>query len=356
MARNFSYHKGVTLVELLVVLAIGAIIATAMASLFAQSSTTREQVARTSQRIENARYALDSIAEDIRLAGYYGDLWPVGGTTYQTDITDSANPCITALADIQAQWTWDAGPPSLATVPVPVIGLEGHGATYTLPDGCNTALPNIKAGSDIIALRRASTNAVAPASLSGTGAIALQVSTQTSLCPKEAGLVVDNNPTNLSLHRADPGCSQAAAARPLIVHIYYVASCNNCSGSGDGMPTLKVAELVNGAFVARSVAPGIDHLHIEYGLDHDGDGGVDEYRIPTNHDTKLDDAASREWFDVMSAKVFVLARDPEGSPGHTDSQTHALGTKTVAAFGDNIKRSVSSTTVRLVNMSGRREL
>lgn len=355
MSRPFRPQGGVTLIELLVVLAIGAIIAAAMASLFAQSSTTREQVNRTSQRIENGRYALDAIAEDVRLAGYYGDLWPVGNLGYNTDIAGNANPCVTALASIQAQWAWSVGPPSSATVPVPVIGLEGHGATITLPTGCSTILPNLKTGTDVIALRRASTLAVAPSALSGTGAVALQVSTQTNLCSAESGLAVDSNPANLTLHRADPSCGQTAVARPLITHIYYVATCNDCSGGGDGIPTLKLAEMINGAFAVRSIAPGIDHLHLEYGVDIDGDGAVDEYRVPTNHNTKLDDVAAREWFDVVSVKAYVLARDLESTPQYTDSQNHALGTKTVTAYGDSIKRSVSTTTVRLVNMAGRRE-
>lgn len=359
MSRPFRPQGGVTLIELLVVLAIGAIIAAAMASLFAQSSTTREQVNRTSQRIENGRYALDAIAEDVRLAGYYGDLWPVGDTNYNTDITGNANPCVTALAAIQAQWAWDATPPASATVPVPVIGLEGHGMAYALPAGCSAILPNLKTDTDLIALRRASTLAVVPSSLSGTGTVALQVSTQTGLCVAESGLMVHSNPANLTLHRADPSCAETALARPLVTHIYYVATCNNCSGGGDGIPTLKLAELLNGAFAVRSIAPGIDHLHLEYGIDRNSDGStdgaVDEYRVPTNHNTKLDDVAGREWFDVVSVKAYVLARDLESTTGYTDSQNHVLGTKTVAAYGDSVKRSVSTTTVRLVNMAGRRE-
>lgn len=359
MSRPFRPQGGVTLIELLVVLAIGAIIAAAMASLFAQSSTTREQVNRTSQRIENGRYALDAIAEDVRLAGYYGDLWPISDLGYNTDITGNANPCVTALASIQAQWAWSVGPPSSATVPVPVIGLEGHGVAYALPTGCSAILANHKTGTDIIALRRASTLAVAPSTLSGTGVIALQVSTQTNSCGTESALMIDNNPANLTLHRAHPSCAETAVVRPLVTHIYYVATCNNCAGGGDGIPTLKLAEMVAGAFTVRSIAPGIDHLHLEYGIDRNSDGttdgSVDEYRVPTNHNTKLDDVAGREWFDVVSVKAYVLARDLESTTGHTDSQNHTLGTKTVAAYGDSVKRSVSTTTIRLVNMAGRRE-
>lgn len=388
-------QRGVTLVELLIVLAIGAIIAAAMASLFAQSSSTREQVNRTSQRIENGRYALDAIAEDIRLAGYYGDLWASGGVFYKYET--QVNPCVTTLSDIQAPWLWindsialtaatNSGkisaneravidyrlappaplppaippPPTLAypfaVVPAPLLGYEGHGATYTLPTGCSATLSNLKSGTDILVIRRASTAATPASALSGTSAAALQVSTQVSSgptsCATEAGLLIDSNPSNLTLHRAHPSCTQDALVRPLIVRVYYIATCNICSGANaDTIPTLKMAELVNGAFAIRPIAPGIDHLHLEYGLDVDADGSVDEYRLSTN-DTKVD---TRDWSDVLAVRAYVLSRDLEGTPSHTDSQSYTLGSKTIAAYGDDIKRNTSSTTIRLLNIAASRE-
>jgi type IV pilus assembly protein PilW len=138
----------------------------------------------------------------------------------------------------------------------------------------------------------------------------------------------------------------------LVVRIYYIATCNVCSGTNaDTIPTLKMAELMNGSFAVRPIAPGIDHLHLEYGLDVDADGSVDEYRLSTN-DNKVD---TRDWSDVLAVRAYVLARDLEKTPGYTDTESYTLGSKTITAFGDDVKRHVSSTTIRLLNMAASRE-
>lgn len=341
MEANYRCHhseRGFSLIELLIALTIGVIIASAMAGLYTQLLSSREQVNRTSQRIENGRYALDAMADDIRVAGYFGDLSPATTTTWST-----ADPCAATLADLQAQWS-----PSGPTLPVPIMGYEGHGLTPAAP----ACLTNRKANTDIVAIRRVATTVVAPASVSGTAA--MQVSTKTSFCstPDPSSFVISNAAGDLVLHQTN--CTGLAMTRALVVRIYYVATCNICSGTGvDTTPTLKVAELANGAFTIRSVSPGIDDLHLEYGIDSSSnDGSTDEYRLSTNNGT----VDTKNWQDVVSAKVYVIARDLQDAPNYTNNDTFTLGTKTVAAFADHVKRNVASTTVRLTNVSGRREL
>lgn len=344
--------RGFSLIELLIVIVISGIIAAAMASLFAESSKTRQQVNRTSERIENGRYALESIADDVRLAGFFGDLSPASNTTWSAADWATENPCAASLANLQQHW--NAATPKL---PTPVIGYETHGTTATAPSCLSNFKPSssdsTKLGSDAIVVRRVSTTAVAAAAISGTAA--LQVSTQTSFCTSKDpnAYVISDTAGGLTLHRWD--CTSTAVARSLVTKIYYIASCNICSGSGaDTTPTLKVAELVNGAFVSRSLAPGIDQIHFEYGIDTTtgGDGGTDEYRLATN-DGLVD---TKNWADVMSVKIYVLAREVQENKDYTDTQTYTMGSKTIAAFNDHYKRNVLSTTVRLTNVSGRREL
>jgi type IV pilus assembly protein PilW len=59
--------------------------------------------------------------------------------------------------------------------------------------------------------------------------------------------------------------------------------------------------------------------------------------------------------NVVAAKVYVLARSLEVTPGYTDTKTYQLGSTTINPLGGGFKRHVFSTTVRLVNPSGRRE-
>jgi type IV pilus assembly protein PilW len=62
----------------------------------------------------------------------------------------------------------------------------------------------------------------------------------------------------------------------------------------------------------------------------------------------------------MSARVHLLMRNTERTPGHTDNRTYTLGQegaddKTVGPFNDNIKRHVYATTIRFANPSWRRQ-
>ena len=65
---------GVSLVELMIAMVLGLMILAGLATIFANSSRTREELERTSRQIENGRYAVDLLSEDLRLAGFYGEL------------------------------------------------------------------------------------------------------------------------------------------------------------------------------------------------------------------------------------------------------------------------------------------
>jgi type IV pilus assembly protein PilW len=59
--------------------------------------------------------------------------------------------------------------------------------------------------------------------------------------------------------------------------------------------------------------------------------------------------------NVAAVKLYVLTRANLATPGYTDTKTYTLGSTTLGPFSDSFKRHVFSTTVRLINVSGRRE-
>jgi type IV pilus assembly protein PilW len=364
--RYLPSNRGFTLIELLIALAIGVLIAAAMASLYSQTLVTREQVNRTSQRIENGRYGLDVLSDDLRLAGYFGEFSTSGQNIAWTGATDvNFNPCPCAIAapaekcatkpseaSFSGEWNWDAAAPRLPTA---VIGYEGNHLGVDAFDDSPTCLPNRKAGTDILAVRRLSSQTVLASSLATGGGVHMQVSAQTPFCVNkdDKGFTIGDAASELSLKKIN--CTDPAPARALVVRIYYVATCNVCSGADlDTTPTLKVAETSGGDFVIRSVVPGIDDLHVEYGVDSSGaNGSADEYKLAGAFDTADNGKA---WADVVSARVFLIARDLQDTPGYVNSESYVVGSKTVSAFNDARKRNIVSTTVRLNNVAGRREL
>ena len=93
----------------------------------------------------------------------------------------------------------------------------------------------------------------------------------------------------------------------------------------------------------------------------EGDGEPDRFiRCTTAAPCPADDLAN-----VVAAKLFVLARSRDPSRGHVDDRSYCLGelqpdgtcnaADEVAPANDGYKRHVFSTSVRLVNVSTRRE-
>jgi type IV pilus assembly protein PilW len=138
--------------------------------------------------------------------------------------------------------------------------------------------------------------------------------------------------------------------RRYVVNVYFVS---NDNGAGANIPSLKRLELNGPGFTETVLVEGIERLQIEYGVDADGDGGPDVYTAAP--------ATTSDWANVVTAKVHVLARTLDMSPGHVDTKTYSMGfdsngTAIVAGpFNDGYKRHVYSAAIRLMNPSGGRD-
>lgn len=183
-------------------------------------------------------------------------------------------------------------------------------------------------------------------------------------------------------------CSTAADKRKYSSNIYYIRDYGTTVG--DGIPTLMRSQFdLSGSTLAHQAAvpliEGIEGFRVELGIDKEGDAGSvvdytkaltwvdpknrvtpqnrgdgipDEYVRCTDASPCTATAASgtaAQLPNVVAAKIYILARNREPTIGYTDTKTYALGTTTLGPFNDNYKRHVFSTTVRLTNVSGRRE-
>lgn len=382
--------------ELLVSMAIAMTLLAALASVFTQSISAREKIDLEGQKIETARYSLDTLAEDIRLAGYYGTLAPsLSGTTLVNGATPTdwkyADPCLTTTGN-QAGWDSSTNP---IQVPFAIFGYEAH--TSPLPSSQPSTLPtcldNYKIGTDVFVIRRSSTSTVTAGS---TGYVAGDPYLQVSTCPDGAVDALPAQPppfiakatttsTDFNLHSL--GCTPTtpganAPVRKLLTRIYYISKCDDCSNNldndasttGDGVPTLKMLELgipssggTTMAMNLRTIAPGVENMHLEYGIDTDDNGSINAWVVSNIDprqtgstgtpvtDMRLDGNTENRWEDVMAIKLFLIIRDSKKTNGHVDTKSFILGTKTVDAAGDAYRRRLMSSTIKLVNLASRRE-
>lgn len=436
-------QRGFSLIELIVAMGISTILMAALASIFANSINAREKIDREGQKIETARYSLDTLAEDIRLAGYYGSYSPpfTGATPADWKYVD---PCSTTGGNPLPGWNPATAP---VQVPFPIFGYEAHG-TGSLPAALTGCLDNYRDGTDVLVIRRASTRSVTAGDTTADPPyVAGDPYMQVSSCPdgtvdgQAFHAIATATSTDFNLHVL--GCNSlaagpTAAVRKLITRIYYVSDCDDCvndldkdaATTGDGIPTLKMVELgipsTGGSALKvkenlRTIAPGVENLHLEYGVDGVGqewlpntavatgevrysgnyyytaagagttgtlapghvtgsasdggvtwnysgsmDGATDSYIVsnanPFNGTSgtlvagmRTDSAGENRWEDVMSVKLFLITRDLQSTRSYVDSKSYVMGSITVAAVNDPFRRRLTATTVKLINMSGRRE-
>jgi type IV pilus assembly protein PilW len=321
-------ERGVSLVEFLVAIAIGLVLVAGLALLYANSSQGGTELDKSIRQIENGRYAVDRLVEDVRMAGYYGEL-PPGSMAYVP-----AAVCATSLA----QLGWDNSAPA---APVFVTGLNAAEAAAL------ACLPNIKPNTPAIVLRRLEATAIAPAA-AASGAVYVQ----TSRCnsdPVATPFVASAAAADFTLH--DKNCTSINQVRRYITRVYYVASCDECGS--DTTPTLKRAELSGASIQVFPLAEGIEDLAFEYGFDTDGDGVPDAFNTGLSG---VAGAADNDWGNVVALRLYVMSRTTEPSPGYVDRKSYALGLAGARGpFNDGYKRRVYSITSRLNNPAGARE-
>lgn len=330
---------GFTLIELMISVTLGLMVLAVLATIFANTSSARAELQRTSQQVDNGRYAIDVLGEDLRLAGFFGEL-NVSGLVLPAALPD--------LCSVDAaQWA--------AAIPVHMQGYDdGAAAPPCMP-------ASVRAGADIIAVRRLRT---CVAGSPGCEAVnPAKPYLQVSLCGTAgAG-------TSYAFGIADvtafphtlKDCATAAGQRQYVVHVYFIS---NDNGAGAPIPTLKRLEFNGEGFTEVALVEGIEAMQIEYGIDHDGDGAPDAYTSDPTSYTYAGCAVCTppaNWSNVVTAKLHVLSRALEPSPGYRNDKVYELGLDTAGLpvragpFGDGFRRHVYSAAVRMMNPSGRRD-
>ena len=317
-----SSQRGLSLIELMIAITIGMLVVAALLALFLNISRGNRELAKANTQIENGRFAIQVLQNDLMHAGFWGELSPPAPTAV-------VDPCL--LFD-----DWDD------TYKANMLGMPGLGFDNdSVPGNCKT-VKDAQDNSDILVVRHANTCTAGSANCEGgsdTGPH-IQVSSCTSATPPEAAFLIDTvGSGNLKL--TNKKCDATGTQRKVVSNIYFVSD-----------NTLVRSAFVNGDYQpAQPLIEGIDALRFEYGIDTNGDGSPDGYSMSPP-------ATLAELGNIVAVKVHVLARSLEATPGYTDSKLYRLGGATINAayLPAGFKRHVFSTTVRLVNPSGRREV
>lgn len=356
---------GFSLIELLIAMTIGLLLLMGLSFIFVNASESSRELQKTSQQIENGRFAIDTLTQNIHHAGFYGHLFTLPTAAALPDPCEIAN-----LTDLKT------------ALALPIQGYRASSVT-TRPDVSATSCvakgllttANLRLGSDVLVVRRASTQALSVGTvppLNELYIISSGKSVDVQSGTGNAGNPITDNKQVDGVTACAPYCMRNAKTAPIrkyVVHVYFVAPCSAgsgtngvCTGSDDAIPTLKRLELVSESGTRKmKIVPlveGVEYLKVEYGIDNlpsavaketglIGDGTVDAYTAtPT----------LAQWTTTIAANVYVLARNTEATNAHIDTKSYTLGSTTIAATNDQFKRHAYSASVRLINPMERREI
>jgi type IV pilus assembly protein PilW len=340
---------GLSLVELMVSITLGLLILSGVLVVFVNTSAARSEVERTSRQIENGRYASELLSEDLRLAGFYGELSP-GSLGIPGAMP--ADPCSIQATD------WNAW------IPIHLQGFDDAG--FASP---NCTLTNLKANTDVLVVRRARACAAGVAGCDA--AVPGKPYVQVSLCAAQVlpsyKLGLEGTET-FDMQKRTCLTTALANKREYLVRIYFISTDN---GAGQNIPTLKRLELTGSGWSTVPLVEGIEELQLHYGIDHTCDGQPDVYvanpatfiappppppPAPPCGTTPIDN-----WMNVVTVQFHLLARNLETSPGYSEGiKKYILGKKAdgnnfEVTPGDAYRRHVYSGLVRVANAAGRRD-
>ena len=316
----FRRQTGLTLVELMVALAIGSFLIIGAVQIYNQSRqafVVNESIARVQ---ETAQFAMDTIEADLRMASNWGRN-SRGLAVEGRSIDGDANPknLTVPTPSCGDAWAFDLAKP-----------IDGSDNGYGL--ACAAEGGSV-GNSDVITVRR----------------------TTVQPMPLEDGrLQIQSTRIQGEMFEDDvipPGFTPAdSSTHNLVVNSYYVAPTSDLI---PGVPTLrrKTLTIDSGAPAVedQEVAPGVENIQIQLGIDVDEDNTVDRYVNPGD---EIYDPAAAGYVPgarVLTARVWLVVRGVTTEFGLRDARNYAPGNANIGQVNDSFRRLQVSKTILLRN-------
>ncbi|MCC7411008.1 MAG: PilW family protein [Gammaproteobacteria bacterium] len=359
--------RGFSIVEMMVAIVVGLILVAGAISMLVTSKRTYTIQDDLGRIQENARFALEYLARDLRMAGYFG--------------------CAHSLTDVYNHVNSPAG--SIFDTTNPVEGYEQDTAAW-LPSG-SVDVGAVSAGTDAITVRYLEpSNVAVTVEMAQTGApltvtvnnglkqgdvVAVsdctssdvfQISGPAGTAPSTAGTIEhdaggatapgNTNAVNPGCGGANPNCYSKVYGTDAFIHKlagyrYYVGT------DANGNPAL-FREAIDVTGAPPTAAPnavqlidGVENMQISYGVDTSGDRVPDVYLPANGSSGTVDLTTAAGWNSVISARVVLLLRSPDTAGTDVDDRTYTVGTEVVGPFNDRRRRRVFGTTVLMRNLA-----
>ena len=313
-------QAGLTLVELMVALAIGSFLMIGAVQIYNQSRqafVVNESIARVQ---ETAQFAMDTIEADLRMASHWGLNSRASAVEGRSLVNDTNPNGLPEPLDCGPGWALDLA-----------LSAEGQNNGYGLP--C-AATGGAQANSDVLTVRRSSVIPAPPE----VGRLQIQST-------RIQGEIFANGAVPATFSPAD------SETHNLLVNSYYVAA---DSPLVPGVPTLRRKSLGTlagvPAIVDQEIAPGVENLQVQFGIDVDADNTVDRYVNPG--DPIYDPAAAGfvPGARVLTARIWLVVRGISAEVGIDDNRDYEPGDVDLGVPNDEFRRMLVSKTILLRNV------
>ncbi len=366
--RAFTLHcKGFSIVELLIAVTIGLIILSGVINVVLKSKTNKLQQDEIAFIQDNARFVVETLSSEIRMAGYMGCASPstslvansidgnffnfvnmggIEGFDGQTSVAGFPNP-LTSQAKVGSDAL------IIRRGDSDELNIESHNAAsatialykqHNFPPG--TPLMIADANCRYVGLFQVSApNANAlPASkiVHNTGSV-------TSNCTKiiRGNFVCAPSCTPVSCNgygTATGSYSPGSKVMRFISRAYFIGASNVMAD----MPALKRQSLVmESTLTTRSeeIAQGVEEMQLLYGVDTNADGDVNQYRTAAQMDVDSSGAIDgKDWDKVKSVRISLVFRSQ--NPVSPSNQTQVINGVT---YNDRYLRQAVNSTVVIRN-------
>jgi len=338
--NHFKHHRGMSLVEVLVALVISLFLLGGIIQVYLANKTSYAFSNAISRIQENGRYSLDTMSQDLRMAGFFG--CAIFDPTDSESIVNNLNAAGTgydaAVHDIIGQGLLEGtnndglnGSDSIT-----LRGAKPSQFNVFPPFGPSTSA-NIKVNNNDIL---ETGDIVMISNCRGADIFQITNTTQGKGAAKDA--VVHNTGTGTEPGNYNPDTcksghclSQVYGADASLFQLQAVTYTIAVGESGE--PALWRSE--NG--VNLELIEGIEQMQILYGVDTDDDDFPNRYVVST---------AVADMLDVISVRIMLLIRSE--SDGITeDVQSYTYNGANITA-ADQRLRQIFSTTIALRNRIG----
>jgi type IV pilus assembly protein PilW len=136
----------------------------------------------------------------------------------------------------------------------------------------------------------------------------------------------------------------------LMVSSYYVDSNSQLI---PGVPTLRRKVLgiqgINSAIFDQEIAPGVENLQVQFGIDMNEDNTVDRYVNPGDQVYNPEAPGYVPGARVLTARIWLVVRGLTPEQGVNDQRVYDPGDVNLGSYTDDVRRMQVSKTILLRN-------